>query len=116
MRTLATAREDDGTSREPREARVPVVTHDRWAWDGVRPGGRRERVSYRDRVARASGGIGRRAGFRFLCPKGCGGSSPPSPTPRLPARLPARSAPAPSLGGLRDGPLRGCLRTVAEFR
>jgi hypothetical protein len=28
----------------------------------------------------ASGGIGRRAGFRFLCPKGCGGSSPPSPT------------------------------------
>ena len=31
-------------------------------------------------VARASGGIGRRAGFRFLCPKGCGGSSPPSPT------------------------------------
>ena len=29
---------------------------------------------------RASGGIGRRAGFRFLCPKGCGGSSPPSPT------------------------------------
>ena len=31
---------------------------------------------------RASGGIGRRAGFRFLCPKGCGGSSPPSPTPR----------------------------------
>src|ERR1700735_3653913 len=31
-------------------------------------------------VTRASGGIGRRAGFRFLCPKGCGGSSPPSPT------------------------------------
>ena len=29
---------------------------------------------------RASGGIGRRAGFRCLCPKGCGGSSPPSPT------------------------------------
>jgi hypothetical protein len=28
----------------------------------------------------ASGGIGRRAGFRFLCPQGCGGSSPPSPT------------------------------------
>ena len=35
------------------------------------------------RFPRASGGIGRRAGFRFLCPKGCGGSSPPSPT--LPA-------------------------------
>src|ERR1700735_4347623 len=31
-------------------------------------------------VTRASGGIGRRAGFRFLCPRGCGGSSPPSPT------------------------------------
>src|SRR3954467_12176362 len=29
---------------------------------------------------RASGGIGRRAGFRFLCPKGRGGSTPPSPT------------------------------------
>jgi hypothetical protein len=32
------------------------------------------------RGPRASGGIGRRAGFRFLCPKGRGGSSPPSPT------------------------------------
>src|SRR4051812_10723664 len=31
-------------------------------------------------VTRASGGIGRRAGFRFQCPKGRGGSSPPSPT------------------------------------
>src|SRR5262249_6058636 len=30
---------------------------------------------------RASGGIGRRAGFRCLCPQGRGGSSPPSPTP-----------------------------------
>ena len=29
---------------------------------------------------RASGEIGRRAGFRCLYPKGCGGSSPPSPT------------------------------------
>ena len=29
---------------------------------------------------RASGGIGRRAGFRCLCPSGRGGSSPPSPT------------------------------------
>src|SRR5436190_17951247 len=29
---------------------------------------------------RASGGIGRRAGFRCLCPQGRGGSSPPSPT------------------------------------
>src|SRR5690606_39571008 len=31
-------------------------------------------------AARASGGIGRRAGFRCQCPKGRGGSSPPSPT------------------------------------
>ena len=30
--------------------------------------------------ARASGGIGRRAGFRFLCPQGREGSSPSSPT------------------------------------
>src|SRR5438552_373510 len=29
---------------------------------------------------RASRGTGRRAGFRFLCPQGCGGSSPPSRT------------------------------------
>ena len=29
------------------------------------------------RVACESGGIGRRAGFRFLCPLGCGGSTPP---------------------------------------
>ena len=35
---------------------------------------------------RASGGIGRRAGFRFLCPKGCAGSSPASPT-RPPAPI-----------------------------
>src|SRR5690242_15802381 len=37
---------------------------------------------------RASGGIGRRAGFRFLCPQGRGGSSPPSRT--LPRRRVAR--------------------------
>ena len=29
---------------------------------------------------RASGGIGRRARFRSVCPKGCGGSTPPSRT------------------------------------
>lgn len=34
-------------------------------------------------TARASGGIGRRAGFRFLCPKGREGSSPSSPTVKL---------------------------------
>src|SRR5215213_5509579 len=37
---------------------------------------------------RASGGIGRRAGFRCLCPKGCGGSSPPSPTTASGERTP----------------------------
>ncbi len=31
-------------------------------------------------LTRASGGIGRRAGFRFLCPKGREGSSPSSRT------------------------------------
>ncbi len=31
-------------------------------------------------AARASGGIGRRAGFRFLCPQGREGSSPSSRT------------------------------------
>src|SRR5690606_34638623 len=34
------------------------------------------------RIARASGGIGRRAGFRCQCPQGRGGSSPPSRTRR----------------------------------
>ena len=33
-------------------------------------------------IPRASGGIGRRAGFRCQCPKGRGGSSPPSRTQR----------------------------------
>jgi hypothetical protein len=32
-------------------------------------------------ATRASGGIGRRARFRSVCPKGCGGSTPPSRTP-----------------------------------
>ena len=35
-----------------------------------------------DAAARASGGIGRRAGFRCQCPKGRGGSTPPSRTER----------------------------------
>ena len=51
---------------------------------------------------RASGGIGRRAGFRFLCPKGRGGSSPPSPTDSwvaAQARTPCPGLPA----GARHG-------------
>ena len=44
---------------------------------------------------RASGGIGRRAGFRFLCPKGREGSSPSSRTARTrAARLPPGGSPA----------------------
>jgi hypothetical protein len=46
----------------------------------VRAAGPRRRRDYCWPVTRASGGIGRRAGFRFLCPKGCAGSSPASPT------------------------------------
>ena len=38
-----------------------------------------------DAASRASGGIGRRAGFRCQCPKGRGGSTPPSRTTRKPA-------------------------------
>ena len=45
-----------------------------------------------DPSTRASGGIGRRAGFRFLCPKGCGGSSPPSPTPPEQRERPAEDS------------------------
>ena len=49
---------------------------------------------------RASGGIGRRAGFRFQCPKGCGGHQPPLAHPRethdllrsRPARVPRATA------------------------
>ncbi len=40
------------------------------------------RASYARTPPRASGGIGRRAGFRCLCPKGCEGSSPSSRTTR----------------------------------
>src|SRR5262245_3585179 len=41
---------------------------------------------------RASGGIGRRAGFRCLCPQGRGGSSPPSPTEGQPMFRPPRGS------------------------
>ncbi len=54
------------------------------AWRGTArygpPGSAAPKAEYAVTRTRASGGIGRRAGFRFLCPKGCGGSSPPSPT------------------------------------
>ena len=57
--------------------------------------------------ARASGGIGRRAGFRCLCPKGCGGSSPPSPTTthRADATCAARRAGRGSHGLAGSGPI-----------
>ena len=45
---------------------------------------------------RASGGIGRRAGFRCQCPKGRGGSSPPSPTTPG-ADAPGKSVQVPTL-------------------
>src|SRR6201999_1769531 len=44
------------------------------------PRRRRARHWYAAALTRARGGIGRRAGFRFLCPQGRGGSSPPSRT------------------------------------
>src|SRR5690606_28777931 len=55
------------------------------------------------RVSGASGGIGRRAGFRFLWGNTRGGSSPPSPTPRV---VPSRHSRPHSFGPLR----RGCRR------
>lgn len=51
------------------------------------PGARTEQV--RDEAAApkcAGGGIGRRAGFRFQCPQGRGGSTPPSRTRRNPLK------------------------------
>ncbi len=48
---------------------------------GVGPGlGMASRLGYRAVASRASGGIGRRARFRSVCPKGRGGSTPPSRT------------------------------------
>src|SRR6266699_2289589 len=51
--------------------------------------------------ARASGGTGRRAWLRAMSPQGGGGSSPPSPTEKIPhhrafhaARRPSRLCPA----------------------
>ena len=51
-----------------------------WCGEARPPGSATPEAEYAVTRTRASGGIGRRAGFRFLCPKGCGGSSPPSPT------------------------------------
>ncbi len=62
---------------------------------------------------RASGGIGRRAGFRCLCPKGCGGSSPPSrTTQRAAARQNAAALQDAADHGETAIALRGGLRTV----
>src|SRR5690606_31584106 len=55
------------------------------------------------RVSGASGGIGRRAGFRFLWSHRRRGSSPPSPAPRV---VPSRHSRPHSFGPLR----RGCRR------
>ena len=41
---------------------------------------------YPRNASRASGGIGRRARFRSVCPKGRGGSTPPSRTKRCPRK------------------------------
>ena len=51
-----------------RAARGPVWARWATAWDNLTP------------ASRASGGIGRRARFRSVCPKGRGGSTPPSRT------------------------------------
>ena len=78
-------------------------------------------------VTRASGGIGRRAGFRCQCPLGRGGSSPPSPTTPPPTTLggcptsgpapPSASSPSwvatlPNRGGA--GPSSGSSRPAAS--
>ena len=60
---------------------------------GVIPS-RGESAGPADAATRASGGIGRRAGFRCQCPKGRGGSTPPSRTnddPRAGLRAHGRS-------------------------
>ena len=74
---LESAFEAAGTHGRPRyrPAAVPLAPGRRSRWSGVGPV-----AKVGELVTRASGGIGRRGGFRFLCPKGRGGSSPPSPT------------------------------------
>lgn len=57
-----------------------------------------------DAVTRASGGIGRRAGFRCQCPKGRGGSTPPSRTDRTCER--SRSEVKPPTGFFVSVPVR----------
>lgn len=50
---------------------------------------RLERSGRSQAVPSASGGIGRRARFRSVCPKGRGGSTPPSRTnPKTPGQAP----------------------------
>src|SRR6185369_10204607 len=43
--------------------------------------GQGQPCGFLDRDERSGGGIGRRAGFRFLCPQGCVGSTPTRSTP-----------------------------------
>ena len=55
-------------------------------------------------ASRESGGIGRRAGFRFLCPSGCGGSTPPFRT----ISLNKRSSPYGRCSGFVLDPVYKC--------
>ena len=67
---------------------APIVTGGRSAAVSVRLGGTFVRASLSS--ARASGGTGRRARFRSVYPKGCGGSTPPSRTLRAGDQAPGR--------------------------
>src|SRR6478752_5658187 len=67
---------------------------------------------YAAAFTRASGGIGRRAGFRFLCPQGRGGSSPPSPTP-FDLRFYVREVPHPVVAPADCNPI-ATLRTAGR--
>ena len=60
-------------------------------------------------MSRASGGIGRRARFRSVCPKGRGGSTPPSRTKKAQVRLLSRRRPVAAVR------LRRCNDQVTEL-
>ena len=108
-----------------------MPTAPRYSWPGHDPGSGRLEGSDWARVrgwghrrcatlpsTRASGGIGRRAGFRFLCPKGREGSSPSSRTPLVLPRSPRHRPGTPPCGDLpgRGRSLRDVPRTDAPQR
>jgi hypothetical protein len=64
--------------------------------------------------ARASGEIGRRAGFRFQCPNGCAGSSPASRTRTIVEPIDTTPSRSPVAGRHGQHPAAGAVSGIAR--